>query len=122
MGKLFSRTSRKHRNKTRSRQLGCESLENRIVLATFFVTNGNDSGAGSLRQAIADANTLAGADTIEFNGVTNVTLTSGQLSVTGSVTIDGASAGATKVTVTRGGGAPRALRIYLRSSLIITLG
>ena len=37
------------------------------LLATFVVTNTNDSGAGSLRQAILDANTLAGADTITFD-------------------------------------------------------
>ena len=35
--------------------------------ATFTVTNTNDSGAGSLRQAIVDANNAAGADTISFN-------------------------------------------------------
>jgi hypothetical protein len=35
--------------------------------ATFPVTNTNDSGAGSLRQAILDANAMAGADTINFD-------------------------------------------------------
>ena len=34
---------------------------------TFTVTNTSDSGAGSLRQAIDDANANPGADTIEFN-------------------------------------------------------
>jgi len=34
--------------------------------ATFTVINTNDSGAGSLRQAILDANGNAGPDTIEF--------------------------------------------------------
>jgi len=34
--------------------------------ATYTVTNTNDSGAGSLRDAIAKANTHAGADTITF--------------------------------------------------------
>ena len=39
--------------------------------ATFTVSNLNDSGAGSLRQAIADANGAAGADDIDFGpGVT----------------------------------------------------
>ncbi len=35
--------------------------------AVFTVTNTNNSGAGSLRQAILDANAFAGADTIVFN-------------------------------------------------------
>ncbi len=35
--------------------------------ATFTVTNTGDSGPGSLRQAITDANTAAGTDTIAFN-------------------------------------------------------
>src|SRR5262245_56957064 len=34
---------------------------------TYTVTNTADSGAGSLRQAITDANTAAGTDTIAFN-------------------------------------------------------
>src|SRR3990167_1086667 len=35
--------------------------------ATFTVTNTNDSGAGSLRQAIIDANSSGGIDTINFS-------------------------------------------------------
>ncbi|HYG83260.1 MAG TPA: right-handed parallel beta-helix repeat-containing protein [Verrucomicrobiae bacterium] len=35
--------------------------------ATFTVTNTNDTGAGSLRQAITDANAVAGSHTITFN-------------------------------------------------------
>src|SRR6266702_5005840 len=34
--------------------------------ATFIVANANDSGSGSFRQAIMDANALGGADTIIF--------------------------------------------------------
>ena len=48
--------------------------------ATFTVTNTNDSGAGSLRQAIIDANASPGADTIVFDASFNtpqtITLTS----------------------------------------------
>jgi hypothetical protein len=43
-----------------------EALEGRLLLATFPVLNTADSGAGSLRQAILDANTAPGADTITF--------------------------------------------------------
>ena len=35
--------------------------------ATFFVTNTNDSGAGSLRQAILSANAAPGLDSIQFS-------------------------------------------------------
>ncbi|MDS4021471.1 MAG: hypothetical protein RKR03_13315, partial [Candidatus Competibacter sp.] len=54
--------------------------------ATLIVTNNNDSGAGSLRQAIADA---SAGDTITFDDKFSITLTSGELSVTKSLTIDG---------------------------------
>ncbi len=45
----------------------CELLEDRTMLAAFVVTNSADSGAGSLRQAILDANANAGLDQIEFD-------------------------------------------------------
>ncbi|HUG91990.1 MAG TPA: hypothetical protein VML55_14220, partial [Planctomycetaceae bacterium] len=44
-----------------------EALEDRTLLSTFFVTNTADAGAGSLRQAILDANASDSADTIVFN-------------------------------------------------------
>ncbi len=48
--------------------LMCLSLGLRPVgAATFTVTVTNDSGAGSLRQAILDANATAGTNTIDFN-------------------------------------------------------
>ncbi len=40
--------------------------------ATFIVSNTNDSGAGSLRQAVLDANAAATADTIVFDASFNV--------------------------------------------------
>jgi hypothetical protein len=58
--------------------------------ATITVTNTNDSGAGSLRQAIADAHN---GDTINL-GVTGViTLSSGELLLDKSISIHGPSAG-----------------------------
>ncbi len=54
---------------------------------TITVTNGNDSGEGSLRQALAGA--VVG-DTIVFQeNVSTVTLTSDQLTITKNLTIDG---------------------------------
>src|SRR5581483_7128476 len=44
-----------------------ESLEDRCLPTTFLVTNTGDNGAGSLRQAILDANATAGTDTIAFS-------------------------------------------------------
>ncbi len=59
--------------------------------ATFTVTNLNDSGAGSLRQAISDANNAAGPDVVTFQaGVTGtLTLATGQLYISDSVNIQG---------------------------------
>src|SRR5262249_2584300 len=72
-----------------------EALEDRAVPAmTFTVSNLNDSGTGSLRQAILDANGAAGADVIQFQaGLTGtITLTSGELSVTHDLNIQGPGA------------------------------
>jgi hypothetical protein len=61
--------------------------------AVFPVTNTNDSGAGSFRQALLDANAAVGADVITFNipgaGVHTITLTSLLPNITSPVFIDG---------------------------------
>src|SRR6516162_5444050 len=44
-----------------------ERVEDRVLPSTFMVTNTNDSGEGSLRQAILDANAHPGLDTIAFH-------------------------------------------------------
>src|SRR3954452_24220867 len=44
-----------------------ESLESRTLLTVFTVTNTNDGGAGSLRDALTQSNNHAGVDTIAFN-------------------------------------------------------
>ena len=63
--------------------------------ATFVVTNTNDTGQGSLRQAILDANAHSGADVITFNiaggGARSIALASPLPTITGPVTIDGTS-------------------------------
>ena len=65
--------------------------------ATITVVNGNDSGAGSLRQAILVASS---GDTINFApSVTTVTLTSDELVIDKNLTITGP--GANRLTVQR---------------------
>jgi uncharacterized repeat protein (TIGR01451 family) len=60
---------------------------------TFPVSNANDSGAGSLRQAILDANATPGTQTITFNlpgsGVQTINLTSQLPPITDPIIIDG---------------------------------
>ncbi|MBN3945060.1 MAG: hypothetical protein HWQ38_00595 [Nostoc sp. NMS7] len=64
-------------------------------MATFTVTNTNNSGAGSLRQEILDANALTGKNIINFSGLFNdglahtISLTSSGLSITDNLTIQG---------------------------------
>lgn len=61
--------------------------------ATFTVTTTSNAGAGSLRQAMLDANAAAGADSIVFNiagaGPHVISPVTALPSITGPVTIDG---------------------------------
>ena len=68
--------------------------------AGFTVTNNNDSGAGSLRQAILSANATAGFDTIVFDGAVTgtITLTGGHMSITKDVSIVGPGSGVLTVS------------------------
>jgi hypothetical protein len=87
--------------------------------ATITVTNGNDSGAGSLRRAILDA--LSG-DTINFApNVTIVNLTSDELVIDKNLTITGPDTN--RLTVQRSTNAPefRIFRIRSTSKTAATL-
>jgi len=73
----------------------------------FTVTTTGDVGPGSLREAIAQANAQAGADEIVFDPALSgqaISLTSGQLTITGHLAITGPGAGL--LTVARDPGAP----------------
>lgn len=93
------------------------ALSPSLEAATFNVTNLNDSGAGSLRQAVLDANGAAGADLISFQpGLTgSITLTSGELSLYDSVDIQGP--GSSLLTVS-GNDASRVFYLYSNSGPI----
>src|SRR5215468_10262251 len=66
----------------------------------LLVFNNNDSGNGSLRQAILDNNADLGGDTIVFTNVSGtILLTSGELLVTQYVTILGPGPGSLEVIV-----------------------
>jgi VCBS repeat-containing protein/parallel beta-helix repeat protein len=65
------------------------------LLAAFNVVNTNDSGAGSLRQAILDANALGGSHTISFAGLgagTHVIHLQSSLVITSQLHIAGTTA------------------------------
>jgi hypothetical protein len=68
--------------------------------ATFTVTSLADSGPGSLRQAVLDANASVGADDVVFGpGVTGtITLASGEIPITDSLFVHGPGAAALTVS------------------------
>jgi hypothetical protein len=84
--------------------------------ATFTVTNTSDSGAGSLRQAILDANTSPGLDTIAFaipgSGVQTITPATSLPNITDPVVLDG---------YTQPGSSPNTLAIGDDAVLLIEL-
>jgi hypothetical protein len=80
--------------------------------ATVPITNTLDSGAGSLRQAVMDANE---GDTIIFDSAAfsvplTITLATGQVEISKSLTIDGAANGVVTPTVS-GGNANRVFEV-----------
>lgn len=84
--------------------------------ATFTVSNTGDSGAGSLRQAILDANVTGGADTITFNilaaGVQVITPATALPTITDPVILDG---------YTQPGASPNTLAVGTDAVLLIEI-
>ncbi len=99
------------------------ALEPRDVPALFTVMNTLDAGVGSLRQAVLDANALAGADTIQFSALFDtpqiINLTSGELPVTDSVQVTG-PANAALITVS-GGGSSRVFNVNGPGTLSVSM-
>src|SRR5208337_4308298 len=94
---------RLHDHKGRRLLPRAEIVENRLLLATYLVTNLYDSGTDSLRQAILDANSHLGADVIDFAIVPQassytIDVQTPLPAITGPVVIDGTSQAGYSVT------------------------
>jgi len=78
------------RTRQGGRSIGIEPLEGRAMLATFAVTNLNNDGPGSLRDAITRANSVADADVITFPNLSGtIALTAALPVISAPVSIDG---------------------------------
>ena len=89
---------------------------------TFTATTNADSGPGSLRQAILDANASSGGDEIHFNipgaGVQTITPTTELPVSTGPVTIDGYTQPGAVVNTNATGALNSVVRIELDGSAL----
>jgi hypothetical protein len=86
---------------------------------SLIVTNTNDSGTGSLRQALADANN---GDAIQFDPALNgqtVSLTSGELAIDKNITITGPGPNLLAVTGSSGGNPIRIFHVMPGHTVII---
>jgi hypothetical protein len=91
----MSKSTRRGPRRTR-RPLLAERVEERLLLASFGVTNISDSGAGSLRQAILDSDATPGPNSITFTITTGsapyvINVQSPLPAITVPVLIDGTS-------------------------------
>src|SRR4051794_22801346 len=91
-----------------------------------MVTTTADSGTGSLRQAILNANATAGADVIDFNipgsGVQTIAAQTPLPAITETVTVDGYSQPGSVVNSNATGGLNSVLRIELNGSALSGTG
>src|SRR5438552_15868117 len=86
-----------------------------VQASILTVTNTNDNGPGSLRQALVKANV---GDTIDATGIGDViTLTSGELPVNNSMIIDGPGA---DLLVVDGNGAGTVFRVMSSGPVTIS--
>src|SRR5437016_911618 len=85
-----SRIAQRSRRGIRLRLL---DLEDRTTPTNFHVTDPGDAGAGTLRQAIQDANSNTGADIIDFDqtvfGTPRTIALTSTLAITDDLTITG---------------------------------
>ncbi len=108
-------TKRQSRNRTVSRCLFLERIEDRTVLSAFYlpVTSLADTGPGTLRAAIttADAGSAAHTYNIEFKVFCTITLESALPDLSKSMNINGS--GARRLTVQRDPTASSAFSIFV---------
>ncbi|MEM6273052.1 MAG: T9SS type A sorting domain-containing protein [Bacteroidota bacterium] len=90
--------------------------------AIFPVTNLNNSGAGSFRQAIINANSSAGADIIRFSVTGTISVIGNLPAITSPVSIDGTTApgyvacGPPLISLDGGGGSGNGLQLLVGAS------
>ena len=88
-----SRFVKKNARVARKRTPEMLCMEGRVLLSSFPVINTNDSGAGSLRQAITDADAAGDGSVITFqipgSGVHTIAPLTALPPVTAAITIDG---------------------------------
>jgi parallel beta-helix repeat protein len=77
------------------------------MFASFSVTNTNDSGAGSLRQAIHDTNVAGGTNTITFSVNGTITLSTALEEIANNVTITGPGPKSLTIARSSAGGTPQ---------------
>lgn len=90
-----------------------------LPAATFNVTSTADTGAGSLRDAITQANSAAGTDTITFGVTGTISLMTALPVIDENLTIDGP--GRTALTIERNSGAGGDFRIFETNAIGLTL-
>lgn len=84
---------------------GAVAFASPAAAASFTVTSAADSGAGTLRAAIASANGSAGPHTITFQaGLADIVLTSGSITITEELTLSGPGSSALSIVLDAGPG------------------
>ncbi|RYX81418.1 CSLREA domain-containing protein [bacterium] len=103
--------------------LGCAVAQD-VQAANFVVTNTNDSGPGSLRQAVQDANSVASNDTITFDKQafrfsSTIKLVSGELVVVpnGTLSINGLGS---NLVIISGNSTNRMFNVALKANLSLS--
>lgn len=108
----------------RARAPLAEAIEPRVLLSTYVVANTDDSGPGSLRQAILDANADPAWDTIAFNipgdGVHTIQPLTALPDITDATTIDGYTQPGSKMNTGNSPGDDAVINIVIDGRLTST--